>query len=64
MNWRNLLAVIAGLITLLGVVVLIGMVVRSFWPDYSPSHDPFGRLAILFVSGVIALTVYNLIKTK
>ncbi|MEN4017401.1 MAG: hypothetical protein PQ963_05705, partial [Methanobacterium sp.] len=39
-----------------------GIVVQNYWPGFSPSEHPIERLFILFVSGVIALTVYNLIK--
>ncbi|MEN4018163.1 MAG: hypothetical protein PQ975_11335, partial [Methanobacterium sp.] len=38
------------------------IVVQNYWPGFSPSEHPIERLFILFVSGVIALTVYNLIK--
>jgi FtsH-binding integral membrane protein len=49
-------------LTFIGVIVLIGIVVQNYWPGFSPSEHPIERLFILFVSGVIALTVYNLIK--
>ncbi|MBC7088614.1 MAG: hypothetical protein H5T96_09165 [Tissierellales bacterium] len=62
MNWRKIIAGIVGFLVFIGVIVLIGIVVRNFWPGFSPSEHPIERLLILFVSGVIALTVYNLIK--
>jgi len=62
MNWRKFIAVIMGILTFVGVIVLIGIVVRSYWPDYSPSEHPVERLSILFVSFFVASTVYNLIK--
>jgi len=62
MNGRKFIAVIMGILTFVGVIVLIGIIVRSYWPDYSPSEHPVERLSILFVSFLAASTVYNLIK--
>ncbi|MEN4017398.1 MAG: hypothetical protein PQ975_02190 [Methanobacterium sp.] len=62
MNLRKVIAGIIGFLTFIGVIVLIGIVVQNYWPGFSPSEHPIERLFILFVSGVIALTVYNLIK--
>jgi len=62
MNGRKFIAVIMGILTFVGVIVLIGIVVRSYWPDYSPSEHPVERLFILFASFFVASTVYNLIN--
>jgi cytochrome bd-type quinol oxidase subunit 2 len=63
MGLRDFVAVVVSVLTFLGVIVLIGMVVRSFSPDYSPSQHPAERMALLFGSLIIALIVYNLIKS-
>jgi len=62
MNWRKVIAGIIGFLTFIGVIVLIGIVVRNYWPGFSPSEHPIERLLILFVSFVVASMVYNLIK--
>jgi len=64
MNWRKVIAGIMGILSFIGVIVLIGIVVRNFWPDYSPSQHPIERLLILGISFVTASIAYNLIKSK
>lgn len=62
MNWRKVIAGIAAILTFIGVIVLIGIVTRNFWPGFSPSKHPIERLLILFISFMMASFIYNLIK--
>ncbi|MDO8871085.1 MAG: RDD family protein [Methanobacteriaceae archaeon] len=62
MNIRKFLAGIVGILTFIGIIVLIGMVVNNIWPGYSPSDHPLERIVMLMFSAIIASSTYNLIK--
>jgi|GEM_PF-987385 len=62
MKSRKLIAYIAGIIAFIGIGTLITIGVQNIWPGYSPSEHPIERLFTLFVSGVIASSIYNMIK--
>jgi len=62
MSFRKSVAVIAGIFTFIGVMVLCAIGIQTLWPNYEPSDNPFDRLIVLTVSTVLASFVYNLIK--
>lgn len=62
MNLRKFIAVVAGIFTFIGVMVLFAIGIQTLWPNYEPSDHPFDRLIVLTVSTVLASFVYNLIK--
>ncbi|KAF5083390.1 RDD family protein [anaerobic digester metagenome] len=62
MSFRKSVALIAGILTFIGVMVLFAIGIQTLWPNYEPSDNPFDRLIVLTVSTVLASFVYNLIK--
>jgi len=62
MKSRKSIAYIAGIIAFIGIGTLITIGVQNIWPGYSPSEHPIERLFTLFVSGVIASSIYNMVK--
>lgn len=62
MGLRKFVGVVVGVIVFIATGTLITIGVQNIWPGYSPSEHPIERLFTLLVSGVIASTVYNMIK--
>ncbi len=62
MGLRKFIAIVVGIIAFVGTGSLIAIGVQNIWPGYAFSDHPFERLSLLFISFLVASSVYNMIK--